>query len=265
VKSIVFLLLLACVEDEDGDGPNPVASGDDTGTTDTTACVLDTPWTIETSDDVGEASLYIVPAITDIEGYVEQVAASAAAEGCPVASTDGDTIVYAGDCSTSTGTWSGTLTVAGTGWTFDAVRITDDGTAYDFTTFDADGTLTFTETETDAGTETSADYDLSYTVEGGATDGTFAYTGGFACDATEACTLSEEADVQATGATRTGQYCVDYSDQPAASCGSEPDATITITGSAVGVLTWDGSTACDGCAEVTIDGAEADPYCENVG
>ena len=57
----------------------------------------------------------------------------------------------------------------------------------------------------------------------------------------------------------TGDYCV-TSRLEHGDCPSEDSGTMTVFGSTVAVLTWDAAD-CDGCADVTLDGADAGSAC----
>lgn len=59
----------------------------------------------------------------------------------------------------------------------------------------------------------------------------------------------------------TGDMCIVAQGSTASDCQTEEDEADTITGDAIGTLSWDGSTSCDACAAATVEGAEVGPYC----
>ena len=61
--------------------------------------------------------------------------------------------------------------------------------------------------------------------------------------------------------TATGDLCLDDRREWIDACDIEPDGVETLWGTRRATLTWDGSTACDGCATVAIDGVDLGTYC----
>lgn len=59
----------------------------------------------------------------------------------------------------------------------------------------------------------------------------------------------------------TGDLCVDDQVRASDSCELEDDGVETLWGTRRATLTWDGSTACDGCAAVAIGGVALGVYC----
>ncbi len=59
----------------------------------------------------------------------------------------------------------------------------------------------------------------------------------------------------------TGDLCLVDSWQYVETCTTEYDEVMALWGSTPATLTWSGSTSCDGCADVTIDGVDAGSYC----
>lgn len=60
---------------------------------------------------------------------------------------------------------------------------------------------------------------------------------------------------------RTGGVCLSVAWQSSDTCEAEGTGETALQGSSLVVLTSDAET-CDGCADVTIDGVAADPYCD---
>lgn len=59
----------------------------------------------------------------------------------------------------------------------------------------------------------------------------------------------------------TGDLCVSDAYEYVDSCDSEGDELVSLWGTTPATVTWNGSTNCDGCADVTIDGVAAGAYC----
>lgn len=160
------------------------------------------------------------------------------------------------------------------------------------------GAATFVSTEADSsGMETSVStydhfgfWDPESSGEGYAVDGSWSFVddggggrewalaiaGSFVGDTVDRdgaweLTLSESAGswqaggyvdvVSQSASSVAGDFCFASQHTSVDSCDSEDDGTDALTGTATAILTRSGSTSCDGCADVSIDGADAGVYC----
>lgn len=75
-------------------------------------------------------------------------------------------------------------------------------------------------------------------------------------------TTSAYQHVYASGTgTATGDYCVTWTSASVDTCENEADGVVEVTAAQEATLTFDGSSNCDGCGDVVIDGTSAGEFC----
>lgn len=255
------LLLLAC-------RPTPVPQ-DDSAPADVPPCELAHPWEMATAEDVALAAVSSTTSVALMLFLAGDVATSAEwvvelGESCPTVteSPDGSTETVTGDCTTEWGyvfAGSATFTYLETdeGWDF-----TDSYSDFTFDDREVQGRYGFTADGEWAMTGQVVDLDLTLTVYGDLsfadTTATFRTSGLYedlGWNAGSVDILSQPSS------TATGDLCLDDQWQWTDACDIEPDGVETLWGTHRATLTWDGSTACDGCGAVAIDGVDVGTYC----
>lgn len=238
-------------------------------------CELAHPWEMGTAEDVELAAVSSTTSVALMLFLAGDVATSAEwvvelGESCPTVteSTEGSTEIetVTGDCTTEWGyvfAGSATFTSVETdyGWDF-----TDSYSDFTFDDRGVQGRYAFTADGewalSDAPDGPNADLDLTLTVYGDLsftdTTATFNTSGLYedlGWNAGSVDILSQPSS------TATGDLCLDDQWQWTDACDIEPDGVETLWGTRRATLTWDGSTACDGCAKVAIDGVDLGTYC----
>ncbi len=265
MKPVVPLLalLVGCVGKHGGDSPAADSTGD--SAIDAPSCELSHPWVMNTVGDVGLAAGLAYPDVArltmlDVIAMTDAQTFSSTGEPCPTytESDDGTSVTVSGDCTVWGTQYGGTATFTEVDGSYSSVYdhfLFDDREnnpmSYDVDGMwlDEDGQFTFDLTATLLG-----DW-------GAASDATVTYVTTMTwVDPAER--VEGYADiVNQPASAATGDLCVVADWQSVDSCDSEDDAVFTLQGSAPATLTWSGSASCDGCADVTIDEADAGSYC----
>ena len=260
----VLVVLPACVGTHGADSARETSGDSSTGTP---PCDLLHPWAMTTAGDVGLAAALGYPDVSVfalLDGNAMTGAETAAHYGdaCPtfVESDDGSTITVAGECTTSWGsTYGGTATFGESGtssWAeYDHFYFADGlnpwGYDVDGSWLDEDFRFSFDVTLTMLGEWSPEVHDVTVT-----------YRTVLTYDETGHMTAEGYADILSQpGSDATGDLCVEADVLPSGACESEDDGEIALWGDSPATLTWNGSTTCDGCADVAIDGLAAGPYC----
>lgn len=186
---------------------------------------------------------------------------------CPArtAATEGDTTVITatGGCTTADGvSFAGSFrsehTPVGEGsvitFTLESFRVDVESESNSYH-YAGDGTLVVTIGESGDETET---WDLTW----GYANGT-AHSYGTLLGEVIKSDVSIESDlyIRREDETISGDLCFVESRTSVAECTDEWDGSATLKGAVEAVITWNGSTACDGCADVTIDSTAAGQTC----
>ncbi len=246
------------------------SSGDSTGDTahdssvDTPPCDLLHPWAMDTVEDVGLAAALVYPNIA-ILTLLNQNAVTGAknavnyGDACPTVteSDDGTTVTVTGDCTTSWDqVYGGTATFTNTDSDYTSVydhfHFEDDPGSWGY---EVDGTWSF------SWVDRTFEVDLTLTMLGEWIPGLPEVTATYQTTGSDRL-IEGYADIvsQPTNAA-TGDVCVSDDYEYVSACDAEADEVVSLWGSTPATLTWNGSTSCDGCADVTIDGADAGTYC----
>ncbi len=264
MKPVVPLLALVfgCVGKHDGDSP----AADSTGDTaiDTPPCDLSHPWVMDTVEDVGVAAGLAYPDVArltllDVEAMTDARTASDMAEPCPTytESDDGTTVTITGDCTLWDLVYGGTATFTEVDGSYSSVYdrfhfedgVSTRGYDVDGNWHDHVGQFTF-----DLTVSWFGDWEPR-------SNATVTYATTRTWDDPHDRVDGYADIVSQPSSAATGDLCVAADWQNVDSCDSEDDAVFTFQGSAPATLTWNGSTSCDGCADVTIDGVAAGSYC----
>ncbi len=196
--------------------------------------------------------------VLDTNAVVGAENAAAYGDTCPTVteSEDGATVTVTGDCTTSWdqvygGSATFTNTESGSTSVYDHFYFENDPSPRGY---EVDGGWSWSSTDRTWAADltlrmlgwTAVGSDVTAIYRGTASD--TAYVG-------YADVLSQPTSIA------TGDLCFAWDYQPVDSCDSEGDGVIALWGSTSATITYAGSTACDGCGDVTIDGADAGSYC----
>jgi len=239
---------------------------------DVAPCDLLHPWELGSVEDVAVASAASASRVAslllvDADAHWTARAVASNGETCPTysESADGVTVTVSGDCTTEWGyvyAGSGTFTDTDPGSVHDAT--------YDQFAFDARAL------QNDHAMEADGAWAMSFDADGGTAefDLTLTLRGDLDAAVLTAVPATTETYVEGTAArvgyvdilaqpssTATGDLCVDDQARASDSCEIEDDRVETLWGTRRATLTWDGSTACDGCAAVAVDGVALGMYC----
>ncbi len=265
----LLVFLVGCVGKHGGDSSAADSAGDSANGT--PPCDLLHPWVMGTVEDVvlgGSLARPDVAILTllDADAWWAKGAVEADGDSCPTftESDDGTTRTITGDCTTTYGyIFGGTAVFTSSG--------TEETAAYDHFHFDereaqnpygvdADGT--FWSDVLSPGDFAFA-LDLTMTMFGdwpgieSGSEVTYETTLGYGSDVWD----GHSDIVSQPASAATGDLCFSDAYHYVDSCDLEDDDVLNLWGSSPATLTWNGSTSCDGCADVTIDGADAGSYC----
>ena len=253
--------------------PGANVDGDDTGDVPVGDCAPDSPWPLTSADDVGVVDhlasggyRWLDALGIDVLAYADWAVVNG--DGCVLVTVAGDTTTVSDVCATTDGVelW-GTASFV--------LSSADDGSVDESSTYagfhfndlgaqgsmngDVDGSLTYV---ADAFGDAVTTLDATATVNDAADlDGEYTWRG--VRNVTSAGWTEEDyVDVaRQPYSAAIGDACLSSRGAPVDAC-DEPDSVDAITGSAVASITWDGSTACDQCGDVTLGGRDVGSYCQ---
>jgi hypothetical protein len=160
-----------------------------------------------------------------------------------------------GPCAGPEGSVSGTMAWLVDG---DATDVTFEAFEVDWDDFDAvgDGRMAWAVEE-----DVAFESDVEVAVWGmSSRDAHLRQRSTYSC-AGDTCTLDAYVHVYEAAESPTGDYCLTSAYTPSEACPEEGDGREILVGDHVVVTTWS-SADCDGCGDVTIDGAPAGTACD---
>jgi len=264
VKVPALLLLpplFGCVGTHEGDS---AAAGP---AVDPPPCELSQPWAMDTVEDVALAGALAYPSIGELivlDGKASDHAVSAVAAGdtclAVTESEDGAITSVAGDCTTAAGdVFAGAATFSWINGSnissyehFEFIDgYTSGGYSVDGGWESYDGVFSFGLT-----------LSLVSAAASGVPGAVVSYQTVVTFWAAGQGIVAGRADIQGLpGDSATGDLCVAADIDALDECEVESKGAKSLWGSTPATITWQGADACDGCADVTIDGADAGVYC----
>ncbi|MDP2315351.1 MAG: hypothetical protein Q8P41_20810 [Pseudomonadota bacterium] len=269
---LLVVVLSACVGEKSGDTAGvdsaDTGSGMDAWEPVLPVCDLVAPfvvtdgaipafWRLYGPDFIHLASLR-----TYLDHYVED-------RGCPTRTEDTEgNVVYEGSCTSDDyvyeGRWTSSAAVGADGVRYEAEAAegVDFADAY-FIDLEvtADGFVRYQ--DEGVGTPSSLERDLALELHGydEGIDGTWYVRSIEERTAGQDYIVSELYVDALPDEGLTGDYCITRDTRPIPECDLEPWGGWVLQGSATAVITFDPEVACDGCANVTIDGEDAGELC----
>ncbi|MDP2305491.1 MAG: hypothetical protein Q8P18_05645 [Pseudomonadota bacterium] len=272
----VLMLFVACVGDKAPDSLGGDTSGDTSPDTAADggvwepvipACDLVAPLPVAAGAIPTLYKLYGPDPIhmASLAGYIDTYADDL---GCPIRTEDVDagTVVYEGSCSsdelTFEGRWTSFREVGSDGGGRDAelaegVRFVENYLAGFVVT--ADGSVSSQGTA--EGWSVERDYALDLQLDDPWVDGTWYARSSESGTYAGENTIHEMYVDAIPDVGDAGDYCLTLDSRPVPDCELEPWGGWVLQGASVVVVTFDPDVACDGCADVTIDGADAGEVC----
>ncbi len=253
--------LFGCVGTHDGDS---AAAGP---AVDPPPCALSQPWAMDAVEDVALAGALAYPGIGELimlDGDASNLAVAAVAAGdtclAVTESEDGAVVSVAGDCTTAAGdVFAGAATFS---WI-------NGSNVSSYSHFEFIDGYTSEGYVVDGGWESHDgvfSFDLTLSLVSAAASGfpgaVVSYQTVITFWAAGQGTVEGRADIQSLpGDSATGDLCVAADIDALDECDLESKDAMSLWGSTPATIAWQGADACDGCADVTIDGADAGVYC----